>query len=88
MDDVARYDAQADTISLDHSSADANNQIVLRRLKRNNEIEAIEMLRIVFDNDDDEDEEEEDFIYYFPGGLMIWDGWDTLLVKMIIWKNW
>ena len=77
MDDVARYDAQADTISLGHSSADANNQIVLRRLKRNNEIEAIEMLRIVFDNDDDEDEEEEDFIYYFPGGAydMGWLGY-------------
>jgi len=74
MDEVAIYDAQADTISLDHISADINNRIVLRSLKRNNAIDAIEMLRIVYDTSDAD--EEEDW-YYFPEGAydMGWLGY-------------
>src|SRR6056300_1442931 len=65
-------DTQADTISVDAISADVNNRIALRRLQRNDAIEAIEMFRIAEkhddDDDDDDDEEEEDCLYYFPEG--------------------
>ena len=62
MDDVARYDARADTIRVDDIATDTNNQIVLRRFKRK---DAIEMLRIDYEHNHDD---EEDCVYYFPEG--------------------
>ena len=77
MDDVARYDAQADTISLGHISADVNNRIVLGGLKRNTAIEAIEMLRVVYDTSDADEDEADCIYYYFPEGAydMGWLGY-------------
>ena len=77
MDDVVRYDAQADDISVDDIAVDINNQISLSRLRRNDaDAENIVSLWIQNENEHDEDWEE-DCMYYIPEGAydMGWLGY-------------
>ena len=86
MDNAHAYDAHADTINVDDIASDSRNRIILRRLQRNNADE--HNLIIQNENERDEDDVAKIVLTIVQRGLMIWGGWDTLLVKMNIWRSW
>ena len=80
--DVNVYEAQADTIDVDDIARNSNNRIVMRRIKRNNaddkkslccKMNTMKMTK--------------NALIMFQKGLMIWNGWGTLLVKMNICRS-
>ena len=77
--EVSVYDAQADTINVDDIATDSNNRQVLRCLKRNEADDESNELYIK-----DLHEDLAIVLNIAQRGLMIWDGWDTLWVKVII----
>ena len=80
--DVNAYDAQAGTIDVDDIATNSNNRIVLRRLQRNNVNDYNESLYIEIQQEEDGEVAPS----MFQKGRMIWDGWDTSLVKTSIWN--